>query len=399
MKISRLQYISLLISLLMTTLVHGQKTVQGLNDFLTSVQAGSKLPGFAVAIVKNETVLFSGAYGFADKEKKIPYSLQTIQPIGSISKTFIALALMQGIEKGYFTMETPINDILPFKIVNPWQPNAIIRIRHLATHVSGLIDNETMYDKAYEVGKKPTIDLKDFLSAYYTETGKFYAKENFANSEPGKKYSYSNVAAALAAYIIEIKAKQSFDKFTSENIFSPLKMTDTHWFYDETKSSRYATLYEVNRQEDPIYNTILNKNGSLKTYSLASYPDGSLRTSVADLTKYLIAMIKGYSGIPGLISKASFDKLFLKQFTPENMPATMDAREPNRAIFWAYNRKGKIVHTGSDPGLSAFISFDPITKIGRVLLINTQLAGLDNIVTIEAFVNLTKGLDNFEQGK
>ena len=77
----------------------------------------------------------------------------------------------------------------------------------------------------------------------------------------------------------------------------------------------------------------------------------------------------------------------------------MDPREPNRALFWAYNRKGKIVHTGSDPGVAAFISFDPLTKIGRVLLINTELEGFDNIVTIEAFVNLTKGLDNFELGK
>lgn len=399
MKTIRLQYIFLLLSFLMTTSVNAQKTVQGLNDFLTSVQAGSKLPGFAVAIIKNETVLFSGGYGFADKEKKIPYSLQTIQPIGSVSKTFIALALMQAIEKGFFTMETPVNDLLPFKIVNPWQPDAIIRVKHLVTHVSGLVDNESMYQKAYEAGKKPTIELKDFLKAYYTETGIFYAKENFSNAEPGKKYSYSNVAAALAAYIIEIKAKQGFDKFTAENIFSPLKMADTHWFYEEPKSSRYATLYEVNRQDAPFYNTILNKNGSLKAYSLATYPDGSLRTSVADLTKYLMAMIKGYSGTAGIISKSSFEKLFLKQFTQANMPAAMDAREPNRAIFWAYNRKGKIVHTGSDPGLAAFISFDPTTKIGRVLLINTQLEGLDNIVTIEAFVNLVKGLDNFEQGK
>src|SRR5690242_17919746 len=99
-----------------------QKTVQGLNDFLTSVQAGSKLPGFAVSIVKEDQVIFSGGYGFADKAKKTPYSIQTIQPIGSVSKTFIGLALMQAIEKGYFTLETPINDVLPFKVINPWLP-------------------------------------------------------------------------------------------------------------------------------------------------------------------------------------------------------------------------------------------------------------------------------------
>ncbi|MBC7535120.1 MAG: serine hydrolase, partial [Ferruginibacter sp.] len=188
-------------------------------------------------------------------------------------------------------------------------------------------------------------------------------------------------------------------KFTSAGIFTPLKMTDTHWFYDDARSLRYATLYEVNRQEEAIYKTLLNNDESLKVYSCATYPDGSLRTSVADLSKYLIEMMKGYSGKSALISKTAFETLFKKQFTPDKLPASMDPREPNRAIFWAYNRKGKIVHTGSDPGVAAFISFDPVTRIGRVLLINTELEGLDNIVTIEAFVNLTKGLDNFEMGK
>jgi hypothetical protein len=112
-----------------------------------------------------------------------------------------------------------------------------------------------------------------------------------------------------------------------------------------------------------------------------------------------MAMIKGYSGLSGILNKKSFENLFQKQFTAANMPEGIDAREPNRAIFWAYNRRGKIALAGNNPGLSSFISFDPETKIGRVLLINTRLEGLDNIVTIEAFVNLIKGLDNFELGK
>lgn len=379
--------------------VHAQKTVQGLNDFLKSVQAGSKIPGFAVAIVKDDQVVFSGGYGFADKAKKTPYTIQTVQPIGSVSKTFIALALMQCVDKGYFTLETSINDILPFKVINPWFPNAVIKIKDLATHTSGLVDNESMYAKAYSIGKKPAVELKDFIKGYYTEGGTYYDKANFANSEPGKKYSYSNVASALAAYIVEIKSKMTYDKYTADNIFTPLKMTDTHWFYDDARSNKYATLYEVDRHDAVFDKSILNPDGSLKACSLATYPDGGLRTSVADLTKYLIEMINGYSGKSTIISKKAFDAMFQKQFTVPNMPTAMDPREPNRAIFWNYNRKGKIAHTGSDPGLAAFISFDPATKTGRVLLMNTDLDGKDNIVTIEAFVNLTKGLDTFESGK
>ncbi|MEO6670618.1 MAG: serine hydrolase domain-containing protein [Ferruginibacter sp.] len=399
MKKNFLRFCILAILVLFNTICFSQKTVQGLNDFLQSVQAGSKLPGFAVAIVKEDQVIFSGGYGLADKARKTPYTIQTIQPVGSVSKTVIALAVMQCIDKGYFTLETPINDILPFKVVNPFFPTAVIKIKDLATHTSGLIDNETMYARAYNIGRKPAVELKDFMKGYYAEGGAYYDKANFGNAEPGKKYSYSNVAAALAAYIVEIKSKMSFDKYTNDNIFTPLKMTDTHWFYDDARSSKYATLYQVDRHDDAFDKSILNPDRSLKAYSLATYPDGSLKTSVSDLTKYLIEMIKGYSGKSNIISKKSFDALFQKQFTPATMPSAMDPREPNRAVFWSYNRRGKIAHSGSDPGLAAFISFDPVTKVGRVLLMNTDLDGKDNIVTIEAFVNLTRGLDTFEMGK
>jgi CubicO group peptidase (beta-lactamase class C family) len=381
------------------TFLFSQKTVQGLDDFLKALQAGSKLPGFAVAIVKNDQVLFSKGYGFADKKKKLPYTPETIQPTGGISTTFTGLALMQGIEKGWFTLETPVNDILPFKIVNPNAPDAIIRIKHLAAHTSGLVDNKDTYRSVYAATKKPGLALKDFLKAYYVAGGSYYNTGNFSNNLPGKQYAYSRIGASLAAYIVEIKSGKPFADYCAVNIFAPLKMNDSHWFFDESKSPKYATLYEVNRQDDPMYKQLLNADGTLKPYSSASYPDGSLKTSLNDLTKYLVAMIKGYSGQPGLISKASFQTLFKKQFTPAEMPVSIDAREPNRAVFWSYNRKGKIGHTGNDPGIAAFISFDPVTKVGRVLLINTQLEGADNITTIEAFVNLTRSLDTFEAGK
>ncbi|MDB5202993.1 MAG: CubicO group peptidase beta-lactamase class family [Ferruginibacter sp.] len=382
-----------------STSLSAQKTVQGLDDFLKNIQANSKLPGFAVAVVKKDAILFSKAYGYADKKKKTPYTPETIQPVGSVSKTFIALALMQGVEKGWFTMETPVNDILPFKVINPNFPTEPIRIKHLVTHTSGLLDNEVCYSKTYTASKKPSAEMNNFLKGYYTPGGTYYDTANFSHTAPGKKYVYSNIASALAAYIVEIKAKVSFPAYCATNIFNPLRMTDSHWLYDESKAGKYATLYEVNRQEQAIYKDLVNSDGSVKNYSCVTYPDGSLKTSLNDLTKYLGAMIKGYSGEGVLLTKPSYDKLFMKQFTPQNMPATMDPREPNRAVFWSYNRKGRIGHTGSDIGIAAFISFDPVTKTGRVVMINTELEGMDNITVIEAFVNLMKGLDNFEAGK
>jgi CubicO group peptidase (beta-lactamase class C family) len=369
-----------------------------LNKNLTSIQAKSNWPGFAVTIIKNDSIVFSNGYGFANIKNKVPYSIQTIQPIGSISKTFIGFAIMKAIDQGYFTLETPINDILPFKIINPYFPNAVIKVKNLVTHTSGLIDKEATYMAAYNEGEKPSMALKDFLKEYYVNTGKYYSKENFYNSEPNKVYNYSNIAAALAAYLVEIKANMSFADYTAKYIFEPLKMNDTHWFYNETKSNKYATLYEINKLDEQIFKALVNADRSVKTYSCTTYPDGSLKTSVADLSKYLMAMVKGYSNESTLLQKESFEILFKKQFSDVDMPLNMDTKEPNRAIFWAYNKKGKVMHTGSDIGVSAFISFEPDTKIGRVILINADLQGEENFVAVENFKKIIGELENFEKG-
>jgi CubicO group peptidase (beta-lactamase class C family) len=369
---------------------------KALSKKLTGIQKASNLPGFAVSIIKNDSVVFSNGFGYADKEAKTPYTPQTIQPVGSVSKTVIGLALMKAMELEYFTLETDVNSILPFKIINPYQPGKTITIRHLVTHTSSLVDDETVYMGAYNTGKQPLMKLGIYLQEYCRQSGKFYKATNFDTAAIGTVYHYSNIAAALAAYLIEVKAGMGFDAFTEKYIFTPLGMADTHWFYNEAKSKQYATLYMVNKPESEQEKQLMNADGSFKIYSCATYPDGSLKTSVADLTKYMLAMMKGYFGQGGIVSKESFALLFAPQFTAATMPANMDKKEVNRAVFWAYTPKGVIRHTGSDPGLMAFVSFDPAKKIARAFTLNTQLEGEDNIPTVKAFMAIIAALDAFE---
>ncbi len=303
---------------------------------------------------------------------------------------------MKGIDLGYFNLETDINTILPFKIQNPNFPNSIITIKDLATHTSSLIDNEATYLSLYNLGKKPSTELSHFLKEYYSIDGKLYSKSNFGTIKPGKEYNYSNIASCLASYIIELKSGMSFDKFTQKYIFEPLQMNDSNWFYDENKSKNYATLYEINNTEDSFLKPFLNEDKSVKTYSCITYADGSLKTSTQDLTKYLFEMIKGFNGESNLLSKESYKTLFQKQFSEENMPQNMDSKEPNRAIFWCYSKKGKLMHTGSDIGVTTLVSFDPLTKIGRLIMINAALDGEDNAKAVEHFKKIIGEIEKFE---
>jgi CubicO group peptidase (beta-lactamase class C family) len=375
-----------------------QPSNQKLDKSLQKIYKESNFPGFAISILRSDSILFSKSYGYANKEKKIPYTLETIQPIGSVSKTFIALALMKSIELGYFTLETNINDILPFKVINPNFPNGIIKVKYLATHTSSLVDNKpAFYGQVYQLGKKPTVELGDYLKDYYTVNGKFYSPQNFDTLKIGSNYSYSNTASALMGYIIEYKSKMTFADFCKKNIFLPLKMNNTDWFYNKNFENNYATLYEVNEPEFPLEQKILNADKSLQPYTCIAYPDGSLKTSANELTIYLKAMMKGYfTNDTLIIGKQSYQTLFAKVFSEKTMPENMDLKEPNRAIFWAYSKKGDIRHTGADPGVFAFISFNPVTKIGRVMTLNASLDGGENAKTVGYFMKVIAALDSYE---
>jgi CubicO group peptidase (beta-lactamase class C family) len=316
-------------------------------------------------------------------------------PIASISKTFIGLALMKAVDQGYFTLETNINEILPFKVINPAYPKSIIRIKHLVTHTSGLVDNDSIYKLSYSATRKPTVELGNFLQAYYCAGGSMYTTANFGDNEPGAQFNYSNIAAALAAYVIEVKAKMPFYEYTRRYIFEPLHMNDTHWFSDTSQPSN-ATLYHTSQPCDAVCQKLINSDSTFKIYTNITYPDGQLFTNTKDLSIYLIAMIKGYSEGKGILTPNGFEELYRKRFGETNTPEGLDPAEPNRAVFWGYDQRGRLTHSGLNYGLTTFITFDPVTKIGQVLLFNTAFDREHNKDAMETALNIFGQLNHFE---
>lgn len=160
-------------------------------------------------------------------------------------------------------------------------------------------------------------------------------------------------------------------------------MQNTHWFYDEAQANNYATLYEINILNIPNYRKLLNKDNSLKIYSSIIYPDGSLRTTLNDPSKYAIDILKGYHGKSDLVGKAYYKLIFEKQFKEDKVPQNMDKNSSNQAMFWNYNRKDRLIHTGSDPGVFAVLSIDLKTSTIRIVLINTIKDTVNNEKIIE----------------
>lgn len=383
----------IIVFLIYSSLLYSQSRYIKVEKELEKIYKNSDFPGFAVGIVKNDSIVFSKGYGFANIKDRESFTENTIIPIASVSKTLIAFSLAKAMELGYFDIETPINDILPFQVVNPHQTKDTIRIKHLFTHTSTIIDNETTFLNSYQLSKTPNVSLGDFLKSCLNVNGDLYNPNNFDESKVGSAYIYSNVASALAAYIVEVKSKMTFDEFTHKYIFEPLNLETMHWFYDDVKSRDYAELYEINVPDLPFYKDIMNPDKSVKTYSSTIYPDGSLRTSLKDLIVYIKEIIQGYNGNSDLLMKKYYDSIFEKRFTAENTPNNIGEKINNQAMFWVYNNKGRATHTGSDPGVFTVVSIDLKKNIGRVLLINANIDTDDNQNLMKSLQKISDALE------
>ena len=368
----------------------GQSRFDTLTMALQEVYQKDSLPGMSVVLVNGKEIIYEHSFGYADLGHKIRYSSMSIQNIGSVSKTFAAIALMKAVELGYFTLDTDINTILPFKVVNPNSPTGIITVRQLANHTSGILDNPSIfyntyqfdtslaaydqvaYNKLKRLGFNQEVNdcsLARFMYDYLSEQGQYYAKQNFGPDAAGTSSSYSNIGSALAAYLVEVKSGMSYADFTTRYIFDPLHMRQSSWFVDAKKLKNYARPY------DDAYL-------GLPFYHLITYPDGGLRTTTSDLSKYLIALLKGYQGDKQLLTKSSYATMFTPQFSTESPPKGIRLTTRNKGIFWNLYVNGSIGHDGDDPGVSSFLFFNPKTGLGGVFLSNKYLADKKSIADL-----------------
>jgi len=355
-----------LISLILANICqsNAQSVLDSLAIELENHYQTSNLPGFAVSLITQEKVLYCQGFGYADVQQKKPFTPHTIQNVGSVSKTVVGMALVMAIKQGKLSMDTPINEVLNFTITNPYFKKSPIKIRHLANHTSSIVDTR-FYGRSY-IQEKPNqplqnveadflnfikghkkISLEQFLKNILTKKGKWYSRKNFLKSKPGAHAEYSNLNAALMAYIIEVATQTDFRVYTQKHIFTPLKMKVTSWSPQPLLKKKQATRYFPNGKIVPAY-------------TLITYPDGGLYTSVTDINLYLQEVIKAFD------DKSNYLTPLLRKLM---LPGDGDQ---NRA-FWGMGVKSRnIGHGGSDPGVQTDMQFNADRKIGRVIFTNVN---------------------------
>ncbi|MEM6765097.1 MAG: serine hydrolase, partial [Bacteroidota bacterium] len=236
-----------------------QGSLTELDERIQAIGEIGLIKGFGLSIFSEGEVYFSKGYGYADTDKQLPYTPETLQNIGSVSKTLIGISLLKAQELGLLNLDDPTSDYLDFGVENPYFPGEPITIRQLATHTFTIKDTDLYDQKAYYLldaddKDAPTLvnqsevfhvygeqaSMQEYLTYFLSPEGKWYSKKNFLKKKAGTKYEYSNVGAALAAYVIEKATNISYQEFTRKHILSPLGMNASGWSYDDIEEANHS---------------------------------------------------------------------------------------------------------------------------------------------------------------
>lgn len=317
----------------------------------------AKFPGATVLVFKQGKVIFSKGYGFANIEEGRVASPDTLYQVASVSKLVTATAVMQLYEQGFFQLDDDISQYLPFKVRNPLFPNAPITFRMLLAHV-GSIGDGPAYWNSYTIGQSedPSEPLSEFLREYFTPNARHYNSEsNFVDAKPGTQAEYSNVGFGLLGYLVEHISGEPFDKYCRQEIFKPLGMASSQWFYRDVDKRRMAMPYG--------YDALDKTFTPLGYYSFSNYPDGTLKTSTTEFMRFVHLFLndgKTLNGKPFLRPETVQEMLRVQYPTVSEVPG----------LGWAVVGN-KHMHGGSDPGIDTVVYISKEEQWGVIMFANS----------------------------
>ena len=262
--------------------------------------------GLAVVVVRDGSLEWFLGHGVASVESKEPITEDTVFRIGSITKTFTAIAVMQLSEQGLVDLDALANDYLhTFRLV-PAEESFRPTVRHLLTHTAGIGYWRRLSD-LLQPGLGAGVRAGHSGAPQLAE---YYRRGLPVEIEPGTKWVYSNHGFAALGQIVEDVSGQPLERYLREPIFEPLGMGHTDLVRSERVRPRLATGYVLrSRGLKPVADREVSTPGAGGMYSTVADREvstpgaGGMYSTAADIVRYIASLQKTYAGQDGLVPK------------------------------------------------------------------------------------------------
>jgi CubicO group peptidase (beta-lactamase class C family) len=302
-----------------------------------------KLPSIAVAVAYNGEVIWEEGFGFADPEKKVPATAQTIYSLASVSKPITATALMTLVQKGKVKLDDPINRYLgDDRIVARIGNLDDATVRRVANHTAGILPHYKTFDA----------DRGEQVPPFRQTIQNF----GIIVIPPGERFVYSNVGFGLLGRVVETASGKELGAYLKEAVFDPLGLSTGRVNVPVNETAGVAKRYFYGSQKLPDYDS-------------ETPAAGSMFMSAHDLLRFGLFHLRGT--VPGqskeVLTRASLDEM--------RTPLRMNDGHLNElyGLGWEIGRKHGMEWFGHDGGMSGvttILAIYPSADLVVVILSN-----------------------------
>jgi CubicO group peptidase (beta-lactamase class C family) len=348
--------------LLLTTPLFAQ-TARRLDSLFHALDSAHTFNG-NVLIAENNRIVYSRSEGYARLDPKKKHTISSAFQIGSVSKTFTALAVLQLVEQHKLRL-----DDSPCRFF-PDLPYRNLTIRHLITHTSGLPDKEEIFFPLIDLDA----DLKASNQAIIPALKKLGKPLAFA---PGSQWRYNNIGFAILALLVEKGSGGTFASYLDKHIFGPAGMKDSYLLGSRQNNPNEVTGYLIRHHYlDDLENISKNKKVRRWSYNLRDlYGPTNVVSTTTDLLKFAHAL-DNYKLLGKNLLKQAFTPYHLNNGTEAMPGGEFGPAAYGMGWFLPVSNLGEMVmHTGREPGFFTFFWHDMTHRRTLILLDNAESSG------------------------
>lgn len=333
----------------------GRQNEQDLDAYVRQLIASFEIPALSIAIVDRDRSLYSKGFGRLDIAEPTENNADALFHMASLTKPFVATAIMQLVEQGELSLDDPVVKHLPyFRMASG--PYERITIRQMLSHVSGMPDES---DYQWE---SPAFD-DGALERYVRSLA---GREMIA--DPEQKRVYSNVAFEVLGDVIAKVSGKTFEAYVADNILKPARMESSTLLNTEARARQLATPHVVNDRLAVVASDVF-------PYNRMHAPSSTLYSSASDMARWLrLQLNEGTLDGTTILQPSSLQEMRHGHFA---------AARNKVGLGWMLGEdEGEpiVFHEGRDTGFASFMIVYPRSGIGIALMGNTDDLPVNRLV-------------------
>lgn len=309
-----------------------------LDSAMTRVCQVYDLPGLAVGVIKGDRVVYARGFGLRKLGAPDPVTEESSFHMASVSKPFVAMAILQLVEKRQVSLDSPLTRYIPnFTMADPRYTK--VTIRQMLTHTSGFPD---VKDYGWD---KPQYDdgaLERYIRDSVSRCSLLF--------DPGTKFAYSNMAYDVLADVVATVSGTTFETYMKTHLFDPLKMRNSTFSVKDVLPG-LATSPHV------FGNNCHFEVSAIYPYNRCHAGSSTLHSNVEDMLAWELMILRGGEGV---LSPASLTMMLTPQNKADGLGFFIDT----------WNHKKLVSHSGSDVGYSSYVGMIPEDSVGIVFMSN-----------------------------